>query len=122
MNKLLIKIIIGMLALASFQYAQKADGEFYFGVSEMPIEVSGLENIHLSDYSTWGTGSLESRALLELDKGNRDGLATGINFGFKTNNNIPLLLEAQLYPEDALVANLLLGLKIYVLNLELTIL
>ena len=117
MNKLLIKIIIGMLALASFQYAQKADGEFYFGVSEMPIEVSGLQEVHLSDHQSFPNAT--SIAKLDLSKGNRDGLATGINFGFKTNNSIPLLLEAQLYPEDALIANLLLGLKIYVLNTDI---
>lgn len=117
MNKLLIKIIIAMLALASFQYAEKTDGEFYFGVSEMPIEVSGLEEVHLSDYQSFPVATSISK--LDLSKGNRDGLATGFNLGFKTNNNIPLLLEAQLYPEDALIANLLLGLKIYILNTDI---
>ena len=55
-NILLKSLVIALLCLLSFNtYAAEEDGEFYFGYSQMPIEVTGLEDVHMSDWERWGT-------------------------------------------------------------------
>ena len=117
-NILLKTLLLALLCMLGFNTFAEEDGEFYFGYSQMPIEVSDLEDVHMSDWERWGTGSLESRVALSLSEGNRR-LAAGINFGFKSRKNIPFLCEFQIFLEESLVGNLLLGFKLHLLNTDI---
>ena len=75
-------ITFTILFFPTLSFASSKDGDFYFGYSEIPITITGLEDVQLSDWEKWNSLA-ESRALLALSDGNRDGLGQGFNIGFK---------------------------------------
>ncbi|MGM0558913.1 MAG: hypothetical protein ACQEVA_21170 [Myxococcota bacterium] len=57
----------------------------FFGGGVFPLEVSGMENIHASDWQNYGLGASEGRVALPLGDGNMNGFAYGLKLGFDTN-------------------------------------
>ena len=108
-------ITFTILFFSTLSFASSKDGDFYFGYSEIPITITGLENVQLSDWEEW-TSFADARVYLPLSDGNRDGLGQGLNIGFKTRGFIPVLLELQIFPDNGIITNFLLGLKVNIIN------
>jgi len=84
--------LAGLFGFSTLANAQ-SEKTWYFGLSTLPLEITGLEDIHASDWQAYGLGSAEGRISLPLTTGETSGNHPGILVGYKYHNFIG---EAQL--------------------------
>jgi hypothetical protein len=100
------------------QNLQKRKNKLYFGYAMLPLEVSGVSNIDMSDWENYGlwinNGGIEGRVRLPLSDGETSGLQSGIMLGYEyvpPNANFSLLAELQYAPGDSSVTSFFAGPK-----------
>jgi len=108
------------LAQGSVQYQSREDkGFLYFGGIVLPFKISGVEDIHASDWQNYGLGELEGRVALPLSSAETSGLHKGVMAGYQAlYKNIPVLIEIQYVPESGSSLSSL-GLILFGINIKI---
>lgn len=86
-----------VLLLASPLGAAVGDNKFYIGGGMFPLEITGVKDIAVSDWQTYGLGPAEGRIRLPLSKAATSGILPGFTVGVEREfvPRIKGLLEAQ---------------------------
>ena len=101
-------LVVQTMAPSGADAGIKASG-VYVGAAVIPLRVTGLEDLHVSDWEQWGLKSaddksLEARVALPLSEGNFEGIMRGIRMGYSYDL------------EDNMTANAELGLHAGTMN------
>jgi len=106
-----ISLIAFLAGIPNLVFAQPGVEEsdnvtFYGGVVFLPLETKEMEDVHVSDWQNFGTGSMEGRVHLPLSEGETSGLRLGYMVGveydllqrFNVYQGLPFIAEIQLSP------------------------
>jgi hypothetical protein len=95
---------------ADAKAASKRGAQFHIGFAGSSLKISGLHDVHISDWQSFGTGPAEGRIHLPLAKGNTQGFRPGLLLGYRAGNALGLRLEGAFYPGKASLITVGLGL------------
>ncbi len=91
----------------------KRDGRIYGGLAVTPLEISGLQRVHASDWEDFGTGELEGRIELPLQRGNTSGERFGARVGYHFGSRLPAIAELGVFPANATLVTLAAGFDVH---------
>ena len=108
---------IAMLSFGTNAQAERQQSAFSVGLSTVPIQLEGLEDIHVSDWENYGLGGAEGRIALPLSKGNTSApAAPGVKIGY--NYRLPQVLDLSfdlgIYHQNVSVITLGFGADLYI--------
>lgn len=92
----------------------RAGWNYYLGAAQLPLEISGVEDIAISDWQNYGLGTAEGRVALPLSQGAASGQHWGATLGGYRYfaPRIAYLVEGQIaLANGANLINLFLGLN-----------
>jgi hypothetical protein len=82
-NKVFLGIAIALLMSVLPILASAQPGFWYVGAANLPLEISGVEDIAVSDWQNYGLGIAEGRIVLPLSKGEIAGSQWGAVVGWR---------------------------------------
>ena len=112
--------LIGVQASAddSVTTKQRDRGRVYGGIGTMPLSISGLADVHASDWENYGTGDMEGRVNLPLEGGNTSEIVRpGACVGYEIDLGVlPVFGELSIFPGSMNVFTVLVGTKLGLLS------
>lgn len=82
MKKVSLFTLVLLLASGLTARAWDLQGSFYAGGIMIPLEITGVEDIAVSDWQNYGLGTLEGRVFIPLSKGGATGQHPALILGY----------------------------------------